>query len=74
MFVWPVLIGGGYLITIWVPQWKSFGPWVIVVICLIVVGFTLWGRFAFGPWERIDLLGADGEEGPSATPVDDDSS
>jgi len=56
---WPMLIGGGYLVAVGFPQWQSFGPWAVATCCLALSGIVFWARFAFGPWERIDLLGAD---------------
>ena len=70
---WPLLIGGGYLVAIGVPQWKSFGPWAVATCCLAISGIVFWARFTFGPWERIDLLGDDEHrESPELEPISDE--
>ena len=52
-----LLVGAGYVVAIIVPQWQSFGPWAVATVYVALIGVTLWARFVFGPWERIDLLG-----------------
>ena len=56
----PLLVGGGYLVAVRMPQWQSYGPWAVATGYVVLVGLTFWARFTFGPWERIDLLGDDG--------------
>lgn len=64
---WPALVSATYALTLflgmaWVvsesfPQWQSLGPWGVGTGYIIVLGLTLWARWRWGPWERMDLLG-----------------
>ncbi|MFA9477497.1 MATE family efflux transporter [Phycisphaerales bacterium AB-hyl4] len=51
-----VLIGGGYVAAWWWPQLGAVGPWIAATLYVCVLGLTLWARWTFGPWERIDLF------------------
>lgn len=64
--LWPALVGAGYAATVfitggwfvatWFPQWDALGPWACATLYISLLGTTLWARWKFGPWERIEML------------------
>ena len=51
-----IFLGGGYLLARVAPQWNCLGPWAAATVYISILGATLWLRFQFGPWERIEML------------------
>lgn len=56
---WTVIVGGGWALARFVPQWSSLGPWIASAAYIIVLGFVMAGRFESGRWRRIRLLRPD---------------
>ena len=54
---WSMIIGGGYLMVRFVPQWGSIGPWITASACVVVLGVLMARRFESGVWQKINLLG-----------------
>jgi MATE family multidrug resistance protein len=63
------LIGGGYALSVWWQAGGSLGPWLAATVYISILGSTLWARWQFGPWEKIELLAARPSEEPSADPT-----
>ena len=55
--VWLIMIGGGWLVMVWLPELESLGPWLAAMLYLLVLGVFMCMRFERGRWRRIDLLG-----------------
>ncbi|MEX1015950.1 MAG: MATE family efflux transporter [Phycisphaeraceae bacterium] len=51
-----VLVGGGYVTAWWWPALGAVGPWTAATVYICIVGVTMWARWTWGPWERIDLF------------------
>jgi len=54
---WTVIIGGGWLLVVYVPELSSIGPWIAVSIYVMILGILMARRFESGAWRRINLLG-----------------
>ena len=64
--VWPavvwaicnavVLLGGGALMAVLMPQWGSVGLWGVATVHISILGCLLLLRYLYGPWARIDLF------------------
>jgi len=50
-----ILLGGGWLMMRFVPQWGSPGLWIAATVQIIVCGCGLGLRYRWGPWARIEL-------------------
>jgi len=66
---WVIFIGGGWLMLRFVPSWGYHGPWMTGTLYIAVLGCVLWWRWARGPWERIDLLGAKRLDAAADAPI-----
>ncbi len=55
-----ITLGGGWLMTRWVPSLGSIGPWFAGSAYVIVLGLALAWRFESGKWRRVNLLGQAG--------------
>ncbi|MDM8006180.1 MAG: MATE family efflux transporter [Phycisphaerae bacterium] len=55
--VWIILIGGGVLVARLRPDLGSVGPWAFAAAAVICIGITLFARWRWGPWERLDVIG-----------------
>jgi len=53
---WLLNVGGGIIITRTLPQLGVIGPWIMGTSCVILVGLSMWLRFAAGAWRRIDIF------------------
>jgi MATE family multidrug resistance protein len=56
LYSWLFIIGGGWAIIHWLPQWESIGPWVAASAYIIIFGVTMAVRFESGKWRSIKLL------------------
>lgn len=69
---WVVLLGGGSLMVIFVPQWGSLGPWIAASTLIISTALFLAWRWRRGGWMKINLFkdGSDREtpDEPQAEP------
>ena len=63
---WGVFIGGGYLVSRWVPSLGIHGPWMMCTVYIILYGLLLWWRFQRGAWRKIDIF-REGATGQGAT-------
>ncbi len=52
-----VMLGGAFAVAHLRPDWLSYGPWAVLMLYVTIYGTTMWARWQFGPWERIELLG-----------------
>ncbi|MCP4589752.1 MAG: MATE family efflux transporter [bacterium] len=67
---WVILIGGGWAVAHYRPDWGSIGPWVAASVLLVFTGLALWWRWHSRKWMAIDLLDDDGIPAEAeATPV-----
>ncbi|QQE13802.1 MATE family efflux transporter [Planctomycetota bacterium] len=57
-----IFMGGGFMMVNWVPELQSLGPWYAATAYIMVLGAMFAIRFAWGSWERIDLVGNEDEE------------
>ena len=53
---WVIFVGGGWLMTHYVPSWGYHGPWMTGTLYIALLGLVLWRRFESGRWERIQLF------------------
>jgi MATE family multidrug resistance protein len=51
-----LFLGGGYLMAVMLPQWGAMGPWITATLYICIIGLSMWARWRWGPWERIDLF------------------
>jgi MATE family multidrug resistance protein len=51
-----ILLGGGWLMAHYVPQWASAGVWSAATVNIIVLGSFLGLRYKYGPWAKMDLF------------------
>lgn len=58
---WLIVIGGGYLVVEFLPQWGSTGPWIAASGLIIFVGLALWFRWHGRKWMKIDIFKYDKE-------------
>jgi len=54
---WTVIIGGGWLLVVYVPQLTSIGPWIAASLYVMILGILMAHRFESGAWRKINLLG-----------------
>ncbi len=59
---WVILIGGGWAVAHYRPEWGSIGPWVAASMLLIFTGLALWWRWHSRKWMSIDLFKDEREE------------
>ncbi len=50
-----IMLGGGYLVATYRPQWGVLGPWWVSVAAFGVLALLYLARFLAGTWQRIDL-------------------
>jgi MATE family multidrug resistance protein len=62
---WAIIVGGGWLMVVFVPQWRSFGPWIAAAALIIVTAFFLWWRWHERAWMKIDLFGDEARGRPA---------
>ncbi len=53
---WGIFVGGGWMVSRYVPSLGFNGPWLMCTIYIAVLGLLLWWRFERGPWRRIKLF------------------
>jgi hypothetical protein len=41
------------------PDLQSLGPWLAATVYICVIGLLMWGRYLWGPWQRMQLLRPD---------------
>lgn len=51
-----LFLGGGILVVRFFPELESIGPWIMTDAYLLVLGISLWARWQFGPWRRINIF------------------
>ena len=54
-----LLIGGSLLMVKYFPDLQSLGPWLAATVYICVIGLLMWGRYLWGPWQRMQLLRPD---------------
>ena len=50
-----VMLGGGWVVATFRPQWGVYGPWGASAVAFILLGLAYLVRFRLGGWEKIDL-------------------
>jgi MATE family multidrug resistance protein len=53
---WIVVIGGGWTVSHFKPQWGSLGPWTAAAVFIILGAVYLRWRWRRGGWQKIDLF------------------
>jgi MATE family multidrug resistance protein len=61
---WGMIVGAGWLVGFYFPQWGPVGPWAIATIYVFVIGLFMFIRFQRGGWKQIRL-----DETPTADKV-----
>lgn len=51
-----VLLGASWVLALARPQWGSLGPWIGATAYIVLLAFAQWGRYRWGPWERLRLF------------------
>jgi MATE family multidrug resistance protein len=54
---WIIMIGGGWVMARFFPQFGSRGPWVFATLFVIVIGITFYVRWRRSAWEKLDVIG-----------------
>lgn len=54
---WSVLVGGGYAMVVFVPQWESLGPWLGAAGYIILLSLAFFWRFLSGGWKGKAVAG-----------------
>lgn len=67
-----LFIGGGWLLSRFVPQWGISGPWSMCAIYIIVVGLLVLWRWYGGAWRSIRLFD-EKHPAPTAAEVPDEA-
>ena len=57
--LWSIVVGGGFFMSKYAPQWGVVGPWTMATICGLLLGVFLLTRFLRGGWKSIRLHGDD---------------
>lgn len=55
---WLIIVGGGWCMASFVPEWGSLGPWTTAAALIIVATIFLLWRWHSRRWVKIDLLAA----------------
>jgi len=58
--VWSIVVGGGFLIVRYAPQYGVVGPWSVSTVFGAILGLFLLTRFKLGHWKTIRLDLPDG--------------
>jgi MATE family multidrug resistance protein len=62
---WSMVVGGGWLLAFYKPEWGVGGPWTLGTLYGVILGLYLMLRFHYGRWQevktdpvsaRVDLL------------------
>lgn len=53
---WLIIVGGGWCMATYVPEWGSIGPWTTAAALIVVASFFLLWRWHSRRWLKIDLL------------------
>jgi MATE family multidrug resistance protein len=69
VFSWAFIIGLGWGLAVYVPQWESVGPWIGAAVFIIVFGITMALRFEGGAWRRIRLVSTLRDEAAETAPA-----
>ncbi|NOT01339.1 MAG: MATE family efflux transporter [Phycisphaerales bacterium] len=64
---WLMVVGGGYLVATWFPEYGSVGPWVVASVLIVWLGVYQWWRWNSGAWRAIDVFKHDR---PTAAPAE----
>ena len=64
VLTWTVLVGGGYAMVVYVPQWESLGPWLGAAGYILFLALAFFWRFLTGGWKGKAVAG------PKASGVD----
>jgi len=51
-----ILCGGGYAIVKFYPEFCALGPWSMTTFYVACLGITLWVRWVWGPWKKINIF------------------
>ena len=55
---WTMIVGVGWLVATWFPQWGCVGPWGAATALLMVTAIFLWWRWHSRAWMKINIFGA----------------
>ena len=53
---WVIIVGGGWAMTVYLPQLESLGPWLAASGLIVITGLFLWYRWHTRAWMRINLF------------------
>jgi len=56
---WVIMIGGGWVMAKYFPHLGSRGPWIFATLFVVTIGVTLWARWRWAAWEKLDVIGRD---------------
>ncbi len=66
---WSIMVGGGYLTALYVPQLGLAGPWMVACLYGMILGIYVMRRFIGGKWRNIQLGFIDRGENPDKIPA-----
>jgi MATE family multidrug resistance protein len=67
--VWGIHVGGGLLMSSYLPQWGVNGPWLTCTAYVIILGLLLYFRFMSGAWKSIKIFGTEETGEPKLVPA-----
>ncbi len=59
---WVIIVGGGWYVATYYPQFGSLGPWFAASTLIIVAGIFLWWRWHSRAWMKINIFGPTSKE------------
>jgi len=51
-----ILCGGGYAMVKFYPEFGALGPWSMTTFYVACLGITLWARWGWRPWKKINIF------------------
>jgi MATE family multidrug resistance protein len=52
VLVWTIMLGGGWVVARYRPEWGVAGPWWVATVYGILLGLYMLGRFVMGRWKQ----------------------
>ncbi|GAB4554627.1 MAG: MATE family efflux transporter [Phycisphaerales bacterium] len=68
VLTWVVLVGGGYAMVVYVPQWESLGPWLGAAGYIVFLAIAFFWRFLTGGWKGKAVAGPRAKGAPEPEP------
>lgn len=53
---WSMVVGGGWLLALYKPEWGVGGPWTLATVYGVILGLYLMLRFNWGRWQEVKVV------------------